>query len=95
MITPKHEVTVFNLLPPNAGSSGNHYGYGIGGLERMRNTMRKESVDLDHEQTAQNIKQPDLIGQVHLQQMQQNGMVQSDMQNQFGLPFLSFQNQSI
>jgi len=94
VITPKHEVTVFNLLPPNAGSSGNHYGYGIGGLERMRNTMRKDSVDLDHEHMAQNLlKQPDLIGQVNLQQMQQNGMVQSDMQNQFGgLPFLSFQN---
>jgi hypothetical protein len=62
----------------------------------MRNTMRKESVDLDHEHTAQNLKQPDLIGQVNLQQMQQNAMVQSEMQNQFGgLPFLSFQNQSI
>lgn len=51
----KHEVTVFGLLPPNAGSSANLYGYGIGGLERMhyQNTMmRKDSIDLTHENTA-------------------------------------------
>jgi hypothetical protein len=58
MITPKHEMTVFNLLPPNGGSSGNLCGYGFGGLERMRNTisMRKDSIDIPNENATQNTK---------------------------------------
>lgn len=62
MITPKHEMTVFNLLPPNGGSSGNLCGYGFGGLERMRNTisMRKESMDIPNEQAVQNAKLAEL-----------------------------------
>jgi hypothetical protein len=59
MMTPKHEVTVFNLLPPHAGSSGNLYGYGIGGLERMRNTlsMRKDSIELADDNVLDSILQ--------------------------------------
>jgi hypothetical protein len=62
MITPKNEMTVFNLLPPNSGSSGNLYGYGIGGLERMRNSisMRKDSIDVPHENAIQNAKLAEL-----------------------------------
>lgn len=59
MLTPKREVTVFNLLPPNAGSSGNLYGYGIGGLERMRNTisMRKDSIEVPDDNLLDSILQ--------------------------------------